>query len=188
MPKFFSLEWADVVKVEVGHLIYGDFMVPGADPKLYSEITDTTRMVTVVEESLEDYNATFTKKMPLVMFVDAVGHVARISRVIRQPQGNALLLGVGGSGRQSLARLSAGMAEYDCFQIEIAKNYGKVEWRDDLKKALLIAGDEGKSLTFLFTDTQIVKESFLEDINNMLNAGEVPNLMETEDMLSLIHI
>ena len=150
VPKFFSVEWADVVKVEVGHLIYGDFMVPGADPKLYSEITDTTRMVQVVEESLEDYNATFTKKMPLVMFVDAVSHVAHISRIIRQPLGNALLLGVGGSGRQSLARLATAMSEFDCFQIEIAKNYGKVEWRDDLKKALLIAGDEGKSLTFLF--------------------------------------
>ena len=35
---------------------------------------------------------------------------------------------------------------------------------------------------FLFSDTQIVKESFLEDINNILNPGEVPNMMETEDM------
>ena len=177
-------DW-DVVKVEVGHLIYGDFMVPGADPKLYSEITDTTRMVQVVEESLEDYNATFTKKMPLVMFVDAVSHVAHISRIIRQPLGNALLLGVDGSGRQSLARLATAMSEFDCFQIEIAKNYGKVEWRDDLKKALLIAGDEGKSLTFLFTDTQIVKESFLEDLNNILNTGEVPNLFDDNEVNSI---
>ena len=82
---------------------------------------------------LEDYNATHTKKMPLVMFVDAVGHAARISRVIRQPKGNALLLGVGGSGRQSLTRLAASMAEFEVFQIEISKSYGKAEWRDDLK-------------------------------------------------------
>ena len=38
------------------------------------------------------------------------------------------------------------------------------------------AGEEGKPLVFLFTDTQIVKESFLEDINNILNTGEVPPL------------
>ena len=57
--------------------------------------------MTTVEEALEDYNATYTKKMPLVMFLDAVSHVAHISRIIRQPLGNALLLGVGGSGRQA---------------------------------------------------------------------------------------
>jgi dynein heavy chain len=157
-----GVAWGDVVKVDVPRLVYGDFMVAGADTRVYTEITDSGRMVAVVEECLEDYNATHTKKMPLVMFVDAVGHVARISRVIRQPRGNALLLGVGGSGRQSLTRLAAAMAEFDCFQIEITKSYGKNEWRDDLKKALLKTGEEGKPLVFLFTDTQIVKESFLE--------------------------
>ena len=177
-----------MVHCEIPHLIYGDFMVPGADPKLYSEITDTAKMVSVVEEYLDDYNATNTKKMPLVMFVDAVGHVARISRVIRQPLGNALLLGVGGSGRQSLSRLAAAMAEFDCFQIEITKTYGKAEWKDDLKKLLLKTGEEGKQLVFLFTDTQIVKESFLEDVNNILNTGEVPNLLDDNDVGAIINV
>ena len=49
---------------------------------------------------------------------------------------------------------------------------------DDLKKVLLRAGKEGKSIVFLFTDSQIVKESFLEDINNILNSGEVPNIWD----------
>lgn len=44
--------------------------------------------------------------MKLVMFLDATEHVARIARIIRQPQGNTLILGVGGSGRQSLARIA----------------------------------------------------------------------------------
>jgi dynein heavy chain len=41
---------------------------------------------------------------------------------------------------------------------------------------------EDKPIVFLFSDTQISKESFLEDINNILNNGDVPNLFETEDM------
>ena len=52
-----------------------------------------------VEDYLEDYNSATKNPMRLVMFLDACDHVARIARVLRQPMGNALLLGVGGSGR-----------------------------------------------------------------------------------------
>ena len=73
----------------------------------------------------------------------------------RQPLGNALLLGMGGSGRQSLTRLAAHVSEFDCFQIELAKNYGVTEWRDDIRKVMMQAGLENKPTVFLFSDTQV---------------------------------
>ena len=141
-----------------------------------------TRLVKVVDEYLEDYNSVSNAPMKLVMFLDAIEHVSRVTRVIRQPLGNALLLGVGGSGRQSLTRLATFMEEYEVAQIEIAKGYGNNEWREDLKKVLKKAGLDGRNTVFVFTDTQIVQESFLEDINNILNSGEVPNLFGNDDM------
>ena len=81
--------------------------------------------------------------------------------------------GVGGSGRQSASKLATFMADYDLFQIEISKNYTTVEWRDDLKRLLLKAGSEGKQTVFLFSDNQIKDESFVEDINMILNTGGV---------------
>src|SRR4051812_48012067 len=89
------LEYSDVITREP--IIYGDFMVPNAEPKLYAEVDDFAHMKKIIEDYLEDYNQINTPKMKLVLFLDAMRHIARISRIIRQPFGNALLLGVGGS-------------------------------------------------------------------------------------------
>jgi dynein heavy chain, axonemal len=46
-------------------------------------------------------------------------------------------------------------AEYDCFQIELSKNYGMSEWREDLKKVMLDAGLKNAQTVFLLSDTQV---------------------------------
>ncbi|XP_052128831.1 dynein axonemal heavy chain 1-like [Frankliniella occidentalis] len=120
--------------------------------------------------------------MRLVLFTDAVQHVCRIARILRQPQGNALLLGMGGSGRQSLTRLAAFALDLTCFQVVLSRAYGLPEWREDLKHLLLKAGLYMKETVFLFSDTQIKSESFLEDINSVLSSGDVPNIYEAEEL------
>ena len=172
-----------------GELIFADFMVPGADPRLYAYIEDTTTLLPVIQDYLQDYNVEITgAAMNLIMFMDAIKHIARISRVLRQPRGNALLLGVGGSGRQSLTRLASFMAEFKTKQIEIKKNFREADWHESLRAYLLEAGVENKHVTFLFVDTQIVFEGMLEDVNNVLNSGDVPNLYGPEEMEAIASV
>jgi dynein heavy chain len=178
--RLFKIDWTVVNNVP--KIMFGDYTEPSAETKKYQQVVDLSRVVRLFEEYLEDYNGQSQNPMKLTMFLDAIDHVSRIARIIRQPMGHALLLGVGGSGRQSLSKLAAFMSDFNSFQIQITKSYGKVEWRDDLKKLLLASGVEAKATVFLFTDTQIVKEFFVEDINGILSSGEVPNLLDGNDL------
>ena len=87
----------------------------------YHRVNQVSELVDEVTAALAAYNANTTKKMSLVFFEDAVMHVARIYRVLRQPRGNAMCVGMGGSGRQSMTRMAASMANCVCRQIEIRK-------------------------------------------------------------------
>lgn len=49
-------------------------------------------------------------------------HLSRVARVVKTPGGNALLVGVGGSGRQSCSRLACFLADFDVFQPLGSKN------------------------------------------------------------------
>ena len=176
----FKMSWPEVVPTE--RLVFGDFMNIGSETRIYDEIDNVENLKSVIEEYLSDHNAESKQPMPLVMFQDALEHVARIARILRQPQGNALLLGVGGSGRQSMTKLANYVSGFSLFQVEIVKGYSMNDWKDDIKACLMQAGVKNKVTTFLFSDIQIIDERMVEDINNILNAGDVPNLYAPEDL------
>ncbi|KAK6626143.1 hypothetical protein RUM43_006448 [Polyplax serrata] len=173
----FRVPSSEVLDTEV--IIYADCC---SDSRNYERVTDFQKLQTTLEEYLEDYNTRTTAPMKLVLFLDALSHVCKISRVVRQPLGNALLLGMGGSGRQSLSKLAAHVSELMLFQIELSKSYGMSDWRDDVKNIMLRSGMENRESVFLFSDTQIKLESFLEDLNSILNSGDVPNIYASDEL------
>lgn len=119
--------------------------------------------------------------MDIVLFNEAISYVCRIHRIIKLGKGHGMLVGEGGSGRHSLSKLAAFIAGYELWMIEITKNYRMKEFREDIKRWAETAGYKNKSGMFLFSDNQIVNEGFIEDINNILSVGEVPNLFSQKE-------
>uniref|UniRef100_A0A8C3NFB7 Dynein axonemal heavy chain 12 n=1 Tax=Geospiza parvula TaxID=87175 RepID=A0A8C3NFB7_GEOPR len=128
---------SSVTEENMRSLCFGDYMDPEleGDEKLYVEIPSIEEFSDVVEQCLDEYNQTQKTRMNLVVFRYMLEHLSRLSRILKQAGGNALLVGMGGSGRQSLTRLAAFMAKMCVFQPEISKTYGTNEWREDLKNS-----------------------------------------------------
>lgn len=173
---------------EIRRLMFGYLLNPLGSNKKYVEMTDFGKMQKSCESSLELFNLASRKPMDLVMFNFAIEHLARISRIINQSGGHALLVGVGGSGRQSLTRLAVYMSDFSLFEIDLKKGYSKADWHADLQTLLKKTGGLGEPTIFLLTDSHIKEKSFLEDINTLLNTGEVPNLFANEDKVEVIEL
>lgn len=121
--------------------------------------------------------------MDLVLFEYALEHVQRIGRCLMTPRNSVMLIGVGGSGKQSCVRLATFMGRhYKTKQIVLVRNYDKKQFLEDVKEVWCDAAKAiVDNVTFLLTDNDIKKDEFLENINSFLNTGEIANMLEKPD-------
>lgn len=176
-------------RATIGPLVFGSFFTPGEDESQmkYEECPDPSRLGRLLDAYLQDHNLDYPRSpMQLVFFRGAIEHVVRLCRVLSQPRGHAMLVGVAGSGKQSLARLAAYIARCEVVQGEGGVPYTVETFRESLKTAMLKAGVEKQKTVMLLPDAMVGEEALFEDVNCVLNQGEVPGLWE-QDELEMIY-
>ncbi|XP_037881601.1 dynein heavy chain 3, axonemal [Glossina fuscipes] len=175
-----------VTAMDLRNLFFGNYIDPDAEPKIYDEVMSYNKLEKLMHYYLKDYNAFSNSPMDLVLFRFAIEHISRVSRVLQMPRGNVLMVGMGGSGRRSSCRLAAHIADCRLWTVQVTKTYTTQDWRDDLKKILLSAGFNLNHTVFLFSDSQATDEAYVEDINGILNCGDLPNLYQLEDKAAIM--
>lgn len=168
------------------NLIFSNFSsgMNGQD-RLY-DIMPNEKLFPYIDEGLTVYNDN-NPVMNLVLFEDAMKHVCRITRIVMPSSGHALLVGVGGSGKQSLSRLAASMMYMTTFQITISSTYSINDLKSDLQTLYQKTGVKEDDILFLFTEGQITNERFLVYINDLLASGEIAELYTSDEKEEIIN-
>ncbi|XP_068120655.1 dynein axonemal heavy chain 9 isoform X3 [Hyperolius riggenbachi] len=154
------------------------------EPK-YMPVQSWQSLNKILVEALDSHNEV-NAVMNLVLFEDAMCHICRINRILESPRGNALLVGVGGSGKQSLTRLAAYISSLEVFQITLRKGYGIPDLKADLATQYIKAGVKNVGTVFLMTDAQVADEKFLVLVNDLLASGEIPDLFPDDEVENII--
>jgi len=133
-----------------------------------------------LDESLEMHSTqTF---QDIVLFDDATDHLLRLMRVLYTPCGNALLIGLGGSGKQSIAKMAVQLVGGRCFHVQAGAGYSKSHFKEDLRSMFRNAGVKCKTTCFLISDRTIADVTFMDYINQYLISGDIHGLFEKEDL------
>eukprot|EP00899_Mesostigma_viride_P019011 jgi/Mesvir1/27110/Mv25131-RA.3 len=140
------------------------------------------RLTRLLTSALASYNESSHMSLHLVLFEDAMRHVCRISRVLAMPGGgHALLVGVGGSGKQSLCRLAAHIRGLEVVTITVTEGYGLAAFQQDLKAFFLKAGVRNCGLVLLLHDAKLSDERFLVPLSELLAPGDLPEVFTAEE-------
>lgn len=122
----------------------------------------------------------------VVIFKQALMHVARITRVLSMDQGHMILLGSAGSGRRTLCRLAAHICSMQLFEVNLKDSQSGVQWKDLLKNLIHTSGVQGRPSCLLLADIARPADTMLDDVNQLMSTGHLPGLFTSEDIDTII--
>ncbi|KAI0977659.1 hypothetical protein GJ496_008262 [Pomphorhynchus laevis] len=181
-----DLKPKDVNKVFDQPLIYSHYASGQAMPT-YLPVKDMASLQAFATQMLKNYNDVNNPPMELVMFEDALIHICRINRILETPNGNALLIGVGGSGKQSIARLAAFMSSIDTFKADLRTFASPSEFLQLLNNIYRRTGSKSMTAMLLVTGAKDADDSYMAILNDVLSSGDVYNMFSEEETYEIVN-
>ena len=133
--------------------LYGDFLKN--DERIYQQFTNSKQLISVLSDYQMRSNMCGNATKQIVFFKEAVEHICRACRVLRQQGGHMLLIGIDGTGKDTIIELAAFISNCNVFKLHMKKGYNYNDFRDDLKNVFKLTGIQRKKLVFFVADKDI---------------------------------
>ena len=174
----YNMTYEDIQAKYKGDLLFFDYKQE--EERVYRDVKNFEELRKFLETKLTVYNSKLN--LNIVLFKDAVYNLCKIYRVLRMSHCHCLLLGVGGSGRHSLARLAGAVAEMELEAPETTKKFDYQTFRAVTKLVFRKSGIDAKQTIFLLSDNELMSDPFFEDLSNILTSGDVPGLYNSDEL------
>ncbi|XP_054550811.1 dynein axonemal heavy chain 14 isoform X4 [Talpa occidentalis] len=185
LENYFQIQWTNE-KLMNDAVVFVDFLDINKShkKKLYQNTNDYDKLASILNEFQIKLNSTTSERSySVVFFKEAIAHITRAARVLRQPASHMLLIGVDGCGKETCATLAGYLADNKLYRLSLSHRSAYIEFKEKFKKVFIHAGIEG-SPTVLIITLSIAQEPFLEDLNRILNLGKI-DLFENEELDSI---
>ncbi len=140
----------------------------------------------VVEKGITVFGRENRELTDTVVVKEIMDLVARADRVLSTPGGSLLMCGRSGVGRRTAVSIVSALHQAKLVALKMGKNYGVKQFRNELKGAMQLAGVDQEQVFLLLEDHNLVSPQFLDMVNSLLSAGEVPGLYSPEEMEPLM--
>jgi dynein heavy chain len=174
--------------------LFCDYLRPSTEEELYPKVYELVKNIEDLRKTSEEFQSQLNqipklKGVNLVLFDDCLKYLIKLTRLFMTKQGSVMLVGVGGSGKQSLTRLASFICQHSVKQLN-ANNADNVDnlkalYREMYNDMIKDYNPNVKKFinrqTFLMTDAELRLDSFLETVSSFLATGEIANLYPKKD-------
>ncbi|ANQ06945.1 Dynein heavy chain [Plasmodium coatneyi] len=152
--------------------------------KMYLGVKKFHVLKEVLAEKLTEYNNSHVE-LPLVLFDYAVVQICKICRILDFDISHLMLIGFGGSGKQSLVKLSIFINCLNLLQISTNNNYDLSNFKADLQEFHLKCAIKPGNVHVLLLKEQNILDSFLPYINDLTSTGLCNDLFTKDEYLGI---
>ncbi|CEP21047.1 unnamed protein product [Cyberlindnera jadinii] len=161
-------------------ILYSDWLSLTYDPVSPIDITNFIReRLNVFSDEVLDTE--------LILYTNAVDHILRIDRVLKQPQGHLILVGPSSSGKTTLTKFVAWINGLKIHQLSVRRNYTLSDFDNTLKVLLKKAGIQAEKICLIVDESTILESSFLERMNSLLANSQIQEIFEQDEYTMLLN-